>query len=75
MLKTIKSLDKLVPSRNNGSKSASNKNNDGRPTSRKNDSNSEVNGFGVSRNSIEHAKKSRKLFKSGKSKSEKTAKS
>ena len=35
----------------------------------------EVNGFGVGENGVEHAKKSGKLSKSGKSKSEKTSKS
>ena len=35
----------------------------------------EVNGFGVSGNDVEYAKKSEKLSKSGKSKSEKTSKS
>ena len=37
--------------------------------------NGKVDGFGVGQNSVEHAKKSRKLFKSGKSKSEKMFKS
>ena len=36
---------------------------------------SEVDRFGVSENGVEYAKKSGKLFKSGKSKSEKTSKS
>ena len=64
MLKTTKSLDKPASSRNNGS----------RPASKWNDSNGEVDGFGVGENDMEHAKKSEKLFKSGKSKSEKTFK-
>ena len=75
MLKTTRSFDKPVPSRNYGSKSASNRNNDNRLTSGKNDSNSKVNRFGVGRNDMKHAKKLGKLFKSEKSKSEKMSKS
>ena len=41
---------------------------------RKNDGNGEIDGFNVCRNSVKYAKKSEKLFKLGKSKSEKTIK-
>ena len=75
MLKTTGLLNKPAPSRNNGSKSASSKNNNSKPAFRKNDSNNKVNRFGVGRNGVKHAKKSRKLFKSGKSKSKKMSKS
>ena len=74
MLKTTRSPDKPASNRNNGSRSASNRNNNSRPASRKNNGNSEVDRFGVSGNSMEHTKKSKKLFKSKKSKSEKTFK-
>ena len=75
MLKTTESLNKPASSRNNGSRSASSRNNNSRPVSRKNNGNNEVNGFGVSGNGVEYAKKSRKSFKSGKSKSKKISKS
>ena len=67
--------DKSAPSKNNDSRLASNKNNNSKPISRKNDNDGEVDRFGVSGNGVEHAKKSEKLSKSGKSKSEKTSKS
>ena len=75
MLKMIRLSNKLATSRNNGNRSVSNRNNNSKPASRKNNSNGEVNRFGVSRNSIKYAKKLRKLFKSGKSKSKKILKS
>ena len=59
MLKTIRSPDKPTSNKNNSSMLAFSKNNDSRPASKKNDENNEVNGFGVSRNGIEYAKKSR----------------
>ena len=75
ILKTTRSPDKPAPSRNDGSRSASNKKDNNRLVFGKNDGNDEVDGFGIGRNGIKHAKKSGKLFKSGKSKSEKTFKS
>ena len=75
MLKTIGSLDEPASSRNNGNKSASSRNNNSRPAFEKNDGNNKVNGYGINRNGMEHAKKSRKLSKLGKSKSEKMFKS
>ena len=75
MLKTIRLSNKLALNRNDGNKSASNKNNDSKLAFRKNNGNSEVNRFGVSGNSVEHAKKPGKLSKSRKSKSKKTSKS
>ena len=75
MLKTTKSLDEPAPSRNDGSKSASSRNNISRLAFGRNDGNDENNRYGVGKNSVEQAKKSGKLFKSGKSKSEKTSKS
>ena len=73
-MKTTGLPDKPASSKNDSSKLASNKNNNNRLTSRKNDSNNNVNKFGVSRNGIEHTKKSEKLSKSGKSKSKKISK-
>ena len=81
MLKTTGLPDKPAPSRNNGSRLASSKNDDNRLAFGRNDGDGEVDGVGVGRNSVEHAKKSektsksRKLSKSGKSKGEKTSKS
>ena len=75
MLKTTGLLDKPIPSKNNGSKSISNKNNNSRPIFSRNDGNGEVDGFVISENGVEHAKKLGKLFKSRKSKSEKMSKS
>ena len=69
ILKTTGSPDEPAPSRNDSSRSASNRNDNSRPASGRNDDNSEVDGFGVGRNGVEHAKKS------GKSKSKKTSKS
>ena len=81
ILKTTGLPNKLAFSKNNGSKSASSKNNNNMPASERNNGNSEVDRFGIGENCVKHAKKSRKLsksgklFKSGKSKSEKTSKS
>ena len=75
MLITIRLPNKPVPSKNNGSRSASSKNDNSKPVFKKNNSNSEVNRFGVGRNSVEYTKKSGKLSKSRKSKSEKMFKS
>ena len=75
MLKTTKLLDKPISSKNDGSKSASNKNNNNKPASRWNNGNVKINRFDVGRNSIENTKKSRKLLKLEKSKSEKIFKS
>ena len=72
MLKTIKSSNKLTPSKNNGSRSAFSKNNNNKLVSEKNDGNGEINKFDVGENNIEYAKKLGKLSKSRKSKSEKT---
>ena len=68
MLKTTRSPDKPAPSKNNGSKSASSRNNNNKLAFERNNGNGEVDGFGVSRNGMEHVKKSKK------SKSEKTFK-
>ena len=86
MLKTTGLPDEPVFSRNNGSRSTSSSNNNSRLAFGRNDGNSKINGFGVSRNGIEHTKKSekskskktsksRKLSKSEKSRGEKTSKS
>ena len=64
MLKTIGLFDKSATSKNNSSRSVSYKNDDSMSVFRKNDGNSEVNKFGISKNNVEYAKKSRKLFKS-----------
>ena len=64
MLKTTELPDKLASSRNDGSRSASSKNNDSKLASERNSSNNEVNGLGVDRNGVKHAKKSGKLSKS-----------
>ena len=68
----LKTTNKPAPSRNDGSKSASNRNNNSRPASGRNDGNSKVDGFS---DSMEHAKKSRKLKGQKMSKSRKSAKS
>ena len=81
MLKITKSPDELVPSKNDGSKSASSRNNNSRPASGRNDGDGEVDRVSVGGNGVEHAKKSdkmsksRKLSKSKKSKGKKTSKS
>ena len=74
MLKTTRSLDKLASSKNNSSSLASNKNNNSKPASKKNNSNNEIDRFGINKNSVEHAKKLRKLSKLKKSKSKKMSK-
>ena len=75
MLKITKSPDKPASSRNDGSRWASSRNDNSRSAPGRNNGNGEVNGFGVGRNGMEHAKKSGKLFKSRKLKGEKTSKS
>ena len=75
MLKTTGSSDKSAPNKNDSSRLAFSKNDNNKPASRKNNGNGEVNGFGVGKNSVKYAKKLGKLFKSRKSKSEKTFKS
>ena len=57
MLKTIGLPNEPASSKNNGNKSAFNRNNNSRPAFRKNNSNSKVNGFDISGNSIKYAKK------------------
>ena len=64
MLKTTGLSDKPAPSRNNNSRLASNRNDNSKPVSKKNNSNDKVDRFGIGKNSIKHAKKSRKLSKS-----------
>ena len=76
ILKTTGSPDKPASSKNDGSKSASSRNNESKPASGRNDGNGEDDRFGVSRNGVEHAKKSEKMFKSQKlSKFQKLSKS
>ena len=75
MLKTIKSSHKLASSRINSSKLASSRNDDNRSVFGKNDGNGKVDGFGISGNDIEYAKKSGKLKDKKSSKSQKSAKS
>ena len=75
MLKTIELSNKPALNRNNSNKSASNKNNNNRPVFRKKNGNNEFEKFNVGGNNIEYTKKSEKLFKSRKLKSEKTSKS
>ena len=58
MLKTIRLLDKLVLSKNNGNKPASSKNDGNKPALKKNNSNGKVEFDG---DSMEHAKKLEKL--------------
>ena len=64
MLKTTGSPDKPASSRNNGSRSAFSRNNNSKPAPEKNNGDSEINGFGISGNGVEHAKKSGKTSKS-----------
>ena len=75
MLKTTGLFNKPVPSKNNSSRSASSKNNNSKPVFGRNNDNNKVDRFGVGKNSMEYAKKSEKLFKSGELKSEKMSKS
>ena len=67
--------DKSAPSKNNSSRSAFSGNNNNKLAFRRNDGDGKVDRFGVGRNGVEFAKKSRKLSKLGKSKSEKPSKS
>ena len=64
MLKTTESPNKPVLSRNNGSRSASSKNDNNKLAFRKNNGDGEVDGVGVGKNGVEHAKKSEKTSKS-----------
>ena len=75
MLKKIGLLDESASGKNNNSKSAFNRNNDSKLVFKNNNSNSKINRFVIGRNSMEHAKKLGKLFKSRKSKSKKMFKS
>ena len=75
MLKTTKSSDKPVSSRNDSNKLTFGKNNNSKLVFRKNNSNSKVNEYGIGENGVEYAKKSGKLFKSRKSKGKKILKS
>ena len=81
MLKITGLPNEPALSRNNNSRLASNRNNNSKSASGRNNGNGEFDGFSVSRNGVEHTKKSGKLSKSGKSsksrksKSEKTFKS
>ena len=75
MLKITRLPDKPALGKKNGSRLVSNKNNDSKQTFGKNNSNNKVDRFGVGKNGMEHTKKSRKLSKSGNSKSKKISKS
>ena len=66
MLKITRSPDKPALSKNDGSRSAFNRNNNNRPASRRNNGDNKIDGFGIGRNSVEHAKKSGKTSKSQK---------
>ena len=59
MLKMIGLLDGPALSKNIGSRSAFSKNNNSRPASGRNNSNGEVDGFGIGRNGVKHAKESK----------------
>ena len=75
ILKTIRSPDKPVASKNNDSRSASSKNDNIKPTSGKNNDNGENDGFGG--NSVEYARISenpKKLAESGNLKGKKLSK-
>ena len=67
--------NKLVSSRKNGSKSASNRNDNNKPNSQRNNVDGKVNGFDIGGNGMKHTKMSRKLSKSRKLKSKKISKS
>ena len=69
MLKITGLLDKLAFNKNNGSKFISSKNNNNRLVFKKNISNNKIDGFDINKNDVKYAKKSRKMFKSRKSKS------
>ena len=49
-----------MPNKNNGIRSTSSKNNDSKPVLGRNNGDNEVNGFGIDRNSVKYAEKSRK---------------
>ena len=66
MVKTTRLCDEPAPNRNNGNRSVSDKNNNNRPVSGRNNGNGKIDGFAISENGVEHAKKSGKLSKSGK---------
>ena len=61
MLKTIGSPDKPTSNKNNSNKSVSSKNNNNKSVFRKNNGNNKTDEFDISGNSMEHAKKSKKL--------------
>ena len=69
----IKTTNKPAPSRNNGSKSVSNRNDDSKPAFERNDGNSEIDRFVG--DGVEHAKKSRKSKSQKSAKSQKSSKS
>ena len=75
MLKMFELPNKLALGKNNNNKLVFSKNNDSRSASRKNNNDGKVDRFSVGGNGVEYAKKSEKLFKSRKSKSEKMSKS
>ena len=72
MLKIAGSPNKPATNRNDGSKLAFNRNNNSKLASGRNNGDGKGDGFSVDRNGVEYTKKSGKLLKSGKSKSEKT---
>ena len=74
-MKITRLRNKPAFSKNNSNKSAYEKNDKSKPASIKNNGNNEDNRFGISKNVVEYAKKSKKLSKSRKSKSKKTSKS
>ena len=61
MLKITGLLNKPASSRNKSRRSAFNKNDNSKPAFKRNNSNTEVNRFGINRNSVEHTKKSGEL--------------
>ena len=75
MLKITRSSDKPALSKNNGSKSVFSGNNNSKLAFAKNNSNSKIDEFGISKNNMEYAKKSKKLSKLNKSKNKKLSKS
>ena len=75
MLKTTGLPHELAPNNNDRSRLAFNRDNNSKLASRKNNGNDKVNRFGIGRNDVEYAKKSKKLSKLRKSKNEKIFKS
>ena len=75
MLKITRLSNKTTSSRNNSNKLDSCRNNNSRQVFRRNNGNGENDGYGIGENDMKYVKKSGKLFKSEKSKSEKTSKS